>query len=326
MEHADAPERSWGCSGDHSAYSDLWWVGILLDAAATLAGTAGKQLLRFAVITKNPMYYPLGLLCTAVVDPAFDISAYGFAAQSIIAPCAGMVVVWNVLLAPWTLGERLTRSRKMGGFLICLGTVGVGVFGNHTNCKRTVDEYLLLFVRPVACGYYLLFALWTLVCLHFFCSSSPAVSGFFMGAYGGALAGNMFTTKAVVEMFKCVTATSAHVVAATVADGAALVPGVSVAPPLAPPASECSSNPFFGPYPYIFIFISLALACASLYLLAVCLRTFEVCLLRRTFCEPFSCLEVFSLLRTARFGLVPCGIDCTPLFYSESDHTGRSRR
>jgi len=46
----------------------------------------GKQLLRHAAVTKNMWFYPLGLVCTAMIDPAFDISAYGFAAQSIIAP------------------------------------------------------------------------------------------------------------------------------------------------------------------------------------------------------------------------------------------------
>ena len=91
--------------------NDYWWIGVLLDAVATLAGTGarhakisklwscvpsptqlfsaragGKQLLRHAAVTKNMWFYPLGLVCTAMIDPAFDISAYGFAAQSIIAP------------------------------------------------------------------------------------------------------------------------------------------------------------------------------------------------------------------------------------------------
>ena len=68
--------------------NEFWWVGVLLDAVATLAGTGGKQLLRLAVVKRQPMYYPLGLCCTAIIDPIFDISAYSFAAQSIIAPCA----------------------------------------------------------------------------------------------------------------------------------------------------------------------------------------------------------------------------------------------
>ena len=180
-----------------SSAARLWWVGVLLDAVATLAGTAGKQLLRHASVTKKWQFYPLGLVCTAVIDPAFDISAYSFAAQSIIAPCAGMVVVWNVLLAPWTLGERMTFSRKLGAFLICVGTVCVGLFGNHTEVERTVGEYLELFARPAACMYYAAFVLWSIgAWLVHRRASSPVVSGFVVGAYGGSLAGNMFTTKA----------------------------------------------------------------------------------------------------------------------------------
>jgi len=230
--------------------SSYWWVGVLLDAVATLAGTGGKQLLRHAAVTKNMWYYPAGLVCTAMIDPAFDISAYSFAAQSIIAPCAGMVVVWNVLLAPCTLGERLTPSRMTGALLICVGTICVGLFGNHSEVERTVDEYLELFVRPAAMVYYILFAVWSAGCVRYYRSGSPFVSGFCIGALGGSLAGNMFTTKAVVEMFECVT------VGAENAEG-------------------CATNPFFTPWPYLFITISLTLACVSLYMLAVGLRTFE---------------------------------------------------
>ena len=71
-------------------------MGLLLDAVATLAGATGKQLLRHAAVSENSWYYLLGLCFTAVVDPAFDLMAYSFAAQSIIAAAAGLVIVWNV--------------------------------------------------------------------------------------------------------------------------------------------------------------------------------------------------------------------------------------
>ena len=232
----------------------LWFIGVLLDCIATLAGTGGKQLLRYAVITKNPWYYPLGLICTAVIDPAFDVAAYGFAAQSIVAPMAGMVVVWNILIAPWTLGEALTRSRKFGALLIITGTLFVGRFGNHEEHERSVDEYLKLFSSPVAVTYYLVFSVWTVVCCYYWAYGAPFVSGFSVGALGGSLAGNMFTTKAVVEMMKCVTRERT----ANPCD-----------------AASCTYNPFHTVYPYVFIFISLTFACISLWMLAVGLRTFE---------------------------------------------------
>ena len=65
-----------------------------------------------------------------------------------------------------------------------------------------------------------------------------------MGALGGSLAGNMFTTKAVVEMFECVMVGAEN-------------------------ALGCESNPFLTVWPYLFIFVSLTLACVSLYMLAI---------------------------------------------------------
>ena len=235
-------------------YNNLWYIGVLLDAIATLAGTGGKQLLRFAVIKNNNWYVPLGLVCTAIIDPFFDLLAYSFAAQSIISPMGAMVVVWNVAIAPCTLGEVLTRSRKIGAGLIVLGTLFVGFFGNHNDTERTVDEYLELFARPVALFYYLFSAIWCCVCGYYWRHGTPFVSGFFVGAFGGSLAGNMFTTKAVVEMMKCVATKDPD-------DPCAV--------------ASCAYNPFMTFWPYLFILVSLTLACVSLWMLAVGLKTFE---------------------------------------------------
>ena len=219
--------------------ANYWWVGIILDLIATLAGTVGKQLLRYAVVAKDMRAYPVGLLCTAVVDPAFDLTAYSFAAQSIIAPCAGMVVVWNVLLAPYTLKERLTASRLMGAALVCVGTVIMGLCGNHTDVERSVTEYLELFSRPAAVVYYFCFTLYSGVMTYIIFRRGKFASNFALGALGGSLAGNMFTTKAVVEMFDCIN------------------PGTETGQE----GEGCDPNPFWTPAPYLFAAVSLTFAC-----------------------------------------------------------------
>lgn len=233
--------------------SEFWWIGVLLDMIATLAGTIGKQLLRYAVVTKEMRYYPLGLFFTAVVDPVFDLSAYSFAAQSIIAPCAGMVVVWNVLLAPYTLQEKLTASRLIGAVLVCIGTVIMGLCGNHDEVDRTVAEYIALFSRPAAIIYYALFTLYCGAMTYVVLRKGRFASSFAQVALGGSFAGNMFTTKAVVEMADCFRDYDRT----------------------AEEIEGCSPNPFLGPTPYLFASVSLVLACISLWLLAVGLRDFE---------------------------------------------------
>jgi len=184
-----------------SAEDSHWYYGVLLDAVATLAGAGGKQLLRAAAVTGNAYLYPLGLFLTAVIDPAFDLAAYSYTAQSIIAACAGLVIVWNVLLAPFTLGEELTAARIWGAVLICAGTVGVGIFGNHEEVDRTSEEYIELFLRPTACAYYIAFSFWVIVSCRTYCHAPHSVAGSFcLCALAGSMAGNSFSTKAAVEM------------------------------------------------------------------------------------------------------------------------------
>ena len=255
--------------------SSHWWVGVLLDMLATLAGTVGKQLLRLAAVSGDTRYYPLGLFCTAVIDPAFDLSAYSFAAQSIIAPCAGMVVVWNVLLAPYTLKERLTPSRLRGAILICVGTIVVGLFGNHNDVDRSVKEYLELFSRPVAVVYYVAFVAYSVAMVHVILRRGRFASNVALGALGGSLAGNMFTTKAVVEMADCLYDSGKS------EDG-------------------CEPNPFTTPTPYLFAFVSLSFATAALYMLAVGLRSFEGLFMITVF-------EGFMIIFGALSGLVVMG-------------------
>lgn len=114
-----------------------------------------------------------------------------------------MVVVWNVLLAPYTLKERLTPARLKGTALICVGTITVGLFGNHTDVERSVREYYDLFTRPEAIAYYAFLTLYSLVMLYVILWRGRFASNFALGALGGSFAGNMFTTKALVEMADC---------------------------------------------------------------------------------------------------------------------------
>jgi uncharacterized membrane protein len=225
---------------------ERWYVGVALDGVATLAGAFGKQLLRYAAVKQNGWYYVLGLCCTAIVDPAFDLAAYSFAAQSIIAACAWLTVAWNVLLAPCVLGETLTPSRISGAVLIFAGTVLIGLFGNHVEVERTPSEYLTLFTRPMALAYYCAFAAWGLLCVWLHSRAPDGAGAVFFCAFGGSLAGNSFSTKAAVELTECVAADAG-----------------------------CPVSPFASPLFFVYAGVSLLVAVASLSILALTLRRFE---------------------------------------------------
>lgn len=224
-------------------------IGIGLDAVATLTGAVGKMMLRHAAVSGNLWYYPFGLFFTAFIDPIFDVAAYSFAAGSTVTACAGLVIVWTVIFAPCTLGEPLTRARAAAAVFIVAGTVGTGVFGTHEEVDHTAQEYIALFTRPAACCYYALLAaaIAALIRLSAACGDRR-LSGFYLSAVAGLVAGNTFTTKAAVEMMEC-------------------------AAPSAP--APCQDSPFSSPCLYLLWLCSLCSSGGALVLLAYAERATE---------------------------------------------------
>ena len=65
------------------------------------------------------------------LGPIAEVSAYAFAPQSLLAPLDGFDVIWNILLAPYTLGEAITGPKVMGTGLVFAGAVSAPIFGPH---------------------------------------------------------------------------------------------------------------------------------------------------------------------------------------------------
>jgi magnesium transporter len=64
--------------------------------------------------------------------------------QSILAPMAGCSVVWNIVLAPYVLGEKLSIHDFKGSAVIVLGCALVGISGSHaTPHHSSVEIYAL---------------------------------------------------------------------------------------------------------------------------------------------------------------------------------------
>jgi hypothetical protein len=63
----------------------------------------------------------LGLFINTIIGPILDMSSTAFAPSSLIAPVTGTDIIWNVVLAPCTLGEKLTPLRVVGCLFIAGG-------------------------------------------------------------------------------------------------------------------------------------------------------------------------------------------------------------
>jgi len=193
-----------------AALNGLWYIGVLLEVLSTMSGTVGKQLIRWGEVKKraNPrrakMALTTGLAMNTVLGPFIDMAAYSFAPQSLIAPFGGLDVVWNAILAPYILHEKMTFLRGFGCVLILLGTTLAGCFGNHTDPEFTLDylEDTLVNIRVFL--YFCVFLAWYLL-NRLFLMKFPAgsrVRGFSLGCTAGTIAGNMFCVKAAIELIQ----------------------------------------------------------------------------------------------------------------------------
>ena len=132
----------------------LWYVGLLLELTGTTFNIAGKQCLRQATLSGNKWWVLLGVLSFLVVYPCFNVLALSLAPSTVVFATDGMIVVWNILSAPYTLGEPVTVARLTAAALIICGTVGAGAFGIHTEAKMTSEIYLAMFSTGSAIAYF----------------------------------------------------------------------------------------------------------------------------------------------------------------------------
>ena len=118
-----------------------------------------------------------GLFTNTVVGPLIDVSAYSFAPQSLVAPfggrrtadpggrveeggvffcvfslfcwsCGGLDVVWNALLAPFILKEKLTRP-----VAVIVGSVKVSRYSRMRASNMSVSKFRA-FSSDVGCCWF----------------------------------------------------------------------------------------------------------------------------------------------------------------------------
>jgi len=194
------------------------WLGIILGVFASMTGTIGKQLLRFSELQKengstfvSTAALSGGLALNVAVGPLVDMGSYAFAPQVVIAPLGGLDVVWNTLIAPCTLGEKLTPTLLVGVVLIAAGATGTSFFGHHDDQEYTLQVIEDTFVRPgvgIYLGFLALWAAFNILVLQPRSAASEGepwapgdkIRGLSLGMTAGSISGNMFCVKAFVEL------------------------------------------------------------------------------------------------------------------------------
>jgi len=106
-----------------------------------------------------------------------DLFALSYTDQTIITSCGGMAVVWNMLIAPMTLGEAVTKSRLIGSAIIVTGTIMAACSGNHYDVEWSTEQYLELLKQPQAIWFYAIWGSGSILLILLLCRTpSPSMA------------------------------------------------------------------------------------------------------------------------------------------------------
>jgi len=117
-------------------------IGAALMLSKTIVIVVGLQLLSYSARQSSRRAIKCkiaGFALAMVVGPVAEVCAYSFAPQSMLAPLNGFDVVWNICLAPFTLGEHASRMRMLGTALVFVGSTVSPIFGPHVEKLETLE-------------------------------------------------------------------------------------------------------------------------------------------------------------------------------------------
>ena len=115
----------------------LWAVGVVLVVLASVENTTGILLMKRSFgetgqheERKDKLLWVAGLILM-ILGSASDFIAFGFAAQSLIAPLGATTLLCNAILAPLIVGEKVAKSDWAASAVITTGCVVALVFGGN---------------------------------------------------------------------------------------------------------------------------------------------------------------------------------------------------
>jgi len=129
----------------------LWLVGVVLVTAASSGSTVGIILMKKSFgdtgehqTCGDKLIWISGLVMM-ILGAILDFVAFGFAAQSLIAPLGSVTLLCNVILSPIMLGETVAMSDWVASVVIAAGCTVAIAFGDHETKTYTYDYLMDLY-------------------------------------------------------------------------------------------------------------------------------------------------------------------------------------
>lgn len=152
--------RTCGGSPDDATDKNLWVFAILASLVCSTGATFGTIMQKIAQrhqlslppSQRAPVCFSLiiswrwmlGLFLLVIMPVPFDLVSYSLAPQSLIAPLAGVTLIFTVIVGPCMLGETISRRELLVCGVICIGVTLTTVFGPKD--EPEIDMELLIYL------------------------------------------------------------------------------------------------------------------------------------------------------------------------------------
>lgn len=131
-----------------------------------------------------------GMFGMSVLNPICCVLAMNYASPSILAPFAGLTVVWVILFSPLVNNEQPSSKQILACSLIIVGEVVVAVFGDHTNDEGVTVEEVKQSYKTGVIIYFIGLILYLLLMMYWINhSESNLLRKFAWGTSSGAITG-----------------------------------------------------------------------------------------------------------------------------------------
>lgn len=128
----------------------LFLIGVAMTIVASFLTTLGMLIQKKSYTAPPERMLKVWLIGLALMAVAavLELSAFGFASQSVIAPLSACNLVVNILLSPCVIGDHASRADMIATAIVILGCVLAISFGDQTVVDHTIDDMIGYWGQP----------------------------------------------------------------------------------------------------------------------------------------------------------------------------------
>ncbi|KEG00933.1 magnesium transporter, putative [Plasmodium vinckei vinckei] len=105
--------------------------------------------------TKKKTLWIIGILLTIVVDPVFTIIALYFTSAAVVAPFAGVHILWNLIITNVSLKIQIKLHQYMGTFFLICGITLIITFSEKNVDILNMNDLINIYIQPIVIIYIL---------------------------------------------------------------------------------------------------------------------------------------------------------------------------